>query len=81
MKMEVLDLLKATNEKLQLKVVAGGLAPSTAVNKGKKLKKAQKQNVPEEILTERYQKARLFHSKVSRILSLYFNCESLFCAL
>jgi len=73
MKVEVLDLLKATKEKLQLKVVAGGLAPSAAVNKVKKRKKDPKQRVSQEIPLERYQKARLFHSKVSRIYIIYIN--------
>lgn len=64
MKMEVLELLKSTKEKLQLKVVAGGLAPASIADKAKKQRKMQGKRVSQETFATRYEMARLFHSKV-----------------
>lgn len=72
MKVEVLELLKSTKSMLQLKVVAGGLAPvynssmvETPRRKGRGQQKMnQEKRMSQEMIVMRYEKARLFHSKV-----------------
>ncbi len=64
MKMEILELLKSSKEKLQLKVVAGGLPRSSVPNRIKKQRRGQEKRVSQEMWSARYEKARLFHSKV-----------------
>ncbi len=67
-KIEVLELLKSARERLHLRVVAGGLAParhsSTLKRSGRKRGGATSNRLSQQRLEMRYEKARVFHSKV-----------------
>lgn len=71
-KIEVLELLKSTKEVLQLTVVARGLAPAmessssagTAERRRGRKAAVRHQSVSQERMAMRYEKARVFHSKV-----------------
>lgn len=72
-KIEVLELLKSTKGKLHLRVVAGGLAPPrnsgtlqrSGGNRGRGGASGRRQRLSQQRLEMRYEKARVFHSKVS----------------
>ena len=66
-KTEILQLLKSTKGPLNLKVVAGGLAPaskSSTVQRSGRSKGRGQQNISHKKIAIRYEKARLFHHKV-----------------
>lgn len=73
-KIEVLELLKCTRDRLQVKVVAGGLAPIHSSSMAETLRRkgrGQEKRVSREVIAMRYEKAQLFHSKVS----IFLNCS------
>lgn len=70
-----MELLKATKDVLRLTVVAGGLAPAhqsgttKTRERGRGRGKSKQKRVSQQRLELRYEKARVFHSKVRALLN------------